>query len=641
MIVATAGHVDHGKTSLIKQLTGVDTDRLEEEKRRGLSISLGYAYLQREKGIPLGFIDVPGHQRFINNMISGISGIDMGLLVVAADDGPMPQTQEHLDVLQLLGVRKLAVVISKIDRATGERQAQVNQDIRTLLDGNYWDTPEIFRVSSTTGLGVDVLRDYLLACGNEQISRIRAGCFRLSVDRAFTVKGAGVVVTGTISTGQVHAGDTLHVSPGKLPVRVRGLRAHDEETQSATAGQRCAINLAGNVSLTNISRGDWLVAPEAGPASQRLDVECSLLDSAPFALKHLSPVKMYIGATRVAGRIALLKTDSSERRLHPGGQCLAQLILEAEVPCYSGQRFLLRDHAENVLLGGGTILDPDGLASRKSRPARIAYLNAMREDSPEKSLASLLELDTPVDMTRFRLAWNLPPEDRVRVSANTALEFEAEGKHWLVNRSYWKEVDTVMSEFLQGWHEEHPEDTGIKANVLKSALLARYGSPLLVAVLTARLSSGIFRLSEGRISQADFRPVVPEVSTSQWKLVQSHLARCGALIPLQSELSAETGIPQKNLEEITLVAIRGGRLFRVSDRRYALPAQLLELCGPVLELWHAEEAINVIALKRCWGAGRNLTIEILEFFDSIRFTQRRGDIRIVLDTELPARLFNA
>jgi selenocysteine-specific elongation factor len=641
VIVATAGHVDHGKTSLIKQLTGVDTDRLEEEKRRGLSISLGYAYLQQEKGIPIGFIDVPGHQRFINTMISGISGIDMGLLVVAADDGPMPQTREHLDVLQVLGVRKLVVVISKIDRATDERQAQVSRDIRTLVGGIYWDSPEIFSVSNTSGKGMDALRDYLLTCGNKQYSYSGNGCFRLSIDRAFTVKGAGVVVTGTVSTGQVHTGDTLHVHPGEMPIRVRGLRVHDQEAQTATAGQRCAINLAGSVSLADIGRGDWLLAPEVGPASQRLDVECSLLDSASFALKQLSPVKIYIGATRVAGRMALLQTDSSERRLHPGEQCLAQLILEAEVPCYTGQRFLLRDHAEEVLLGGGTILDPEGIASRKSRPARISSLNAMREDSPEQSLAKLLELDTPVDLTRFRRAWNLKPEEKVQVPSSIALEFEAEEKHWLVNQSYWQEADTAMSEFLQDWHKEHPEEMGIKANALRSTLLTRYGSPLLVAVLTAKLSSGSFKLSERRISQANYRPVVLEVSTTQWKLLQSYLTRCGVLIPLQSELSAETGISLKDLEEIARVAIRDGRLFRVSDRRYALPAQLLELCGPVLELWHAEEALNVIALKRCWGAGRNLTIEILEFFDSIRFTQRRGDIRIVLDTELPARLFIA
>jgi len=641
VIIATAGHVDHGKTSLIKQLTGIDTDQLEEEKRRGLSINLGFAYLPQGEDTPIGFIDVPGHQRFINTMISGISGIDMGLLVVAADDGPMPQTREHLDVLQVLGVEKLVTVISKIDRATVERQEEVNQQIRTLLAAMHWDAPEIFPICNTTGAGIEALRDHLLACGKRQNIHSAAGSFRLSIDRAFTVKGAGVVVTGTVSAGQVHTGDTLCLQPGNRDVRVRGLRVHDRDADSARAGQRCAINLAGSVEVSDIARGDWLLGAAAGSPSRRLDVDVSLLQSAPFALKHLSPVKLFIGAKRIAGRIALLKTNSSGNRLPPGGQCLAQLMLDAEVACFNGQRFLLRDHAEKVLLGGGKILDPVGHGRGKSRPARIAYLNAMREPSPEKSLARLVELDLLIDMTHFRLAWNLAATDRLRVPGKIAHEFEAEGGHWLVSRARWETADTAMCEYLQHWQKEHPQEAGIKANTLRAALVARHESPLLVAVLTTRLGSGEFKLSEGRISQADFCPVVSKKSASHWQLLQGYLAQSSKFIPLLSEVSVATGIDVTNLEQITRKAARDGRLFKLSSRRYALPAQLLDLSSAVVKLSNAEEAISVVALKHCWGTGRNLTVEILEFFDSVRFTQRRGDIRIVLDADLPARLFHA
>lgn len=249
MIIATAGHVDHGKTSLIRQLTGVETDRLAEEKRRGLSISLGYAYLPREAGgTPLGFIDVPGHQRFINNMISGISGIDIGMLVVAGDDGPMPQTHEHLDVLQLLGIGQLVVVVSKIDRVTPGRLEQVKQEIAAVLSQRPWREPPVFPVSSFDGGGITKLKDHLLKRAAEAAQRSATGYFRLSIDRAFTAKGTGLIVTGTASAGRIGVGDSLHLLPDGVELRVRGIHVHDQQATSAAAGQRCALNIAGKLS---------------------------------------------------------------------------------------------------------------------------------------------------------------------------------------------------------------------------------------------------------------------------------------------------------------------------------------------------------------------------------------------------------
>jgi selenocysteine-specific elongation factor len=594
VIIATAGHVDHGKTALVKQLTGVDTDRLEEEKRRGLSISLGYAYLPRGGETPLGFIDVPGHQRFINNMISGIGGIDMGLLVVAADDGPMPQTREHLDVLQVLGVEKVVAVVSKVDRADSDRSAEVE-----------------------------------------------GGLFRLSVDRAFTIKGAGVVVTGTSSAGTVHVGDLLCLQPGNIEVRVRGLRVHDREADTARAGQRCALNLAGGVEVTDISRGDWLVSPDAAPPSRHVDVSFALLPDVPFALKHLSPVKLYIGAGRYAGRIALLRTEKSERKLHAGESALAQLVLETAVPFSTGQRFLLRDQAENVLLGGGRILDPEGGTEKKAHPERLAWLDAMCEPSPEKALARILTQDRLVDMERFRLAWNLSQHDELALPGDDALSFNAGGRHWLASRSRWTEVEAAVMSRVKAWHREHPHESGIKANVLRQLLGNSVERPLLMAVVGSGIEQGVLGMSDGRICLADFSPAVPERQLAAWQEVQSCLARHGKRVPLLSELTAETGISVPEFEQVARNAIRDSRMFRVSSKRYALPGQLLEFSREVIDRNDAGEPLSVVALKCCWGVGRNLAVEILEYFDSIRFTRREGDVRVVVNAQVPLDMFNA
>ncbi|MGB1141838.1 MAG: selenocysteine-specific translation elongation factor, partial [Halioglobus sp.] len=269
MIIATAGHVDHGKTSLVRQLTGVETDTLAEEKARGLSINLGYAYLPRPDDSPLGFIDVPGHQRFINTMISGISGIDLGLLVVAADDGVMPQTVEHVDVLDILGIDRLTVAINKSDKVDTERLARVEEEVVDLLAARRWTDTDIFRVSSLDGHGVPALKTYLCEQSYKQQARRIAGGFRLSIDRCFTARGAGLVVTGTASMGEVAVGDTLVLLPSGREVRVRGLRAHDQAVDTASAGQRVALNLSGRIDAADIERGDWLVDPAFASTSTR------------------------------------------------------------------------------------------------------------------------------------------------------------------------------------------------------------------------------------------------------------------------------------------------------------------------------------------------------------------------------------
>ncbi len=320
LIVATAGHVDHGKTALIRQLTGVDTDRLEEEKRRGLSINLGFAYRSVERDTTLGFIDVPGHTRFINTMIAGVSGIDLGMLVVAADDGVMPQTLEHIDVLRLLGIGQCIVVISKIDRVEPERVTAVADAAQALLGEDCCRAA--FPVSNSTGEGIAALQQYLDKQAITHQQRSSAGNFRLSVDRAFLLKGTGLVLTGTAISGAVAVGDELQLLPQGVSVRVRSLRVQDHEAQRGRAGDRCALNVSGPIEKDQVKRGDVLVCRKEVPLCERFDATVSLLPNAPFAIKHLSPVKVYIGARRIAARLYLIGDSiggTATHRLQPGG----------------------------------------------------------------------------------------------------------------------------------------------------------------------------------------------------------------------------------------------------------------------------------------------------------------------------------
>lgn len=631
MIIATAGHVDHGKTALIRHLTGVDTDTLAEEQRRGLSINLGYAYLPRAGGSPLGFIDVPGHRRFINTMISGISGIDMGLLVVAADDGPMPQTLEHLDVLDILGVDQLVVVVSKIDRASEQRLSEVEAQIRGLLAARRWQETVIFPVSNQDGRGVAALKSSLLQHAQQLHKRVAEGGFRLSVDRCFTARGAGLVVTGTASAGAVQTGDRLLLLPSGLEVRVRGLRAHDEAVDCAGAGQRVALNLSGKVDASDIERGDWLVDPAFGLSSTRLDVAFSLLPGAPFPLKHLAPVKLYIGAKRIAGRLALV--DGVERRLQPGESCLAQLILDQPVSAMWAERFLLRDQAEDVILGGGTVLDPAGPKYGKSRPGRLAWLKAMQAPTAEESLAQLLEQDQMVELDRFWAMRNRAVDCTGNALPPDAKQFECEGKQWLVGTALWLEASDYLAQRVDQWHQANPEQPGLKLTDLKTSMRRRFAPALAMAVLVGQVQAGELVLQDGHIRRKGFLQSEPSVARAHWQKLRQHLAQCQNQIPLVSELLEATQIPESEIKMALKEAARVGNLHRLNANRYALPEQLLHFSKRLLEAQQEGEELSVSKLKARFQCGRKLTVELLEYFDSIHFTRRQGNTRIVLNSD--------
>ena len=401
MIVGTAGHIDHGKTSLVKALTGVDADRLKEEKARGITIDLGYAYQVLPGGEVLGFIDVPGHEKFIHNMLAGATGIDHVLLVIAADDGPMPQTLEHLAILGQLGLTRGVVALTKIDRVDAARRAAASEEVRGLLAGSLQAGFAILPVSAVTGEGMSALRAHLQGAA-ERAALIanshQDSPFRLAIDRSFTLAGIGTVVTGTVFDGQVAVGDRLMISPLGLEVRVRSLHAQNRQATSGTRGQRCALNIvAPQLDRRQIERGQWLLAPALHAPTQRLDARLALLPSEARPLQHWTPVHVHLGAAHVQGRVALLQ----EAALQAGASALVQLVLDQPVGALHGDHFILRDQSAQRTLGGGLVLDASPPERGRRKPQRAAWLAALEAATPQAALAQLLAV-SPVGID---LAW--------------------------------------------------------------------------------------------------------------------------------------------------------------------------------------------------------------------------------------------
>jgi selenocysteine-specific elongation factor len=500
VIIATAGHIDHGKTLLVKALTGVDADRLPEEKQRGLTIDLGFAYTPSADGSVLGFVDVPGHEKFIRNMIAGVTGIDCALLVVAADDGPMPQTEEHLAILDLLGVNGGVVALTKIDRVPAERVAEVKAAIGRLISGTVLDGADIFPVAAPTGEGIEALAAALDRMGGREAAA-GLGNFRLAVDRSFTVPGAGVVVTGAVFSGAVKIGDRLVVSPAGIAVRVRGIHAQNREAKSGVLGQRCALNIAApQLERADIARGDWVLAEEVHGPTARIDARLRVLPGEAEPLKHWTPVHLHLGAADIPARVAVLEGGT----IAPGEDALVQLVAEREIGALRGDRFILRDTSASRTIAGGVVIDPFAPARGRAKPERIDIIRAMEIEPVEAALTALLQArPCGVDLGRLARTWNLKADD-AQALWDKAVPKRAGGGYGFAT-GHWDTWGEKTKAALGKFHAENLQAQGIAEETLrrmvgravpKEAFAELVGELAAAGALTA--GGGALRLAEHR-----------------------------------------------------------------------------------------------------------------------------------------------
>ena len=632
MLIATAGHVDHGKTVLVKALTGVDTDRLPEEKARGLSIDLGLAYHTRPDGGVLGFVDVPGHERFIRNMLAGVAAIDYALLVVAVDDGPMPQTREHLAILDLLGVNAGAVVVTKVDLADDPQVAAVTGRIEKLVEGTGLEGAPVFPVSALSGAGMAALHEHLTGLAAERrAARVRTGArFRLAVDRCFTVRGAGVVVTGAVFSGEVAVGDRLVLAPAGTGVRVRRIHAQSRPAERGTPGERCAINLAGTeLGRTDIRRGDWLTGEPSPGVSQRFDAELRVLASEERPLSHWTPVHVHAGAASLTGRVAVLEG----RSIAPGQQGLVQVVVDQPFVGVRGDRFILRDQSARRTVAGGAVLDPAGAIRGRARPERIAALRALAAHTPDRALADLLATSVNgVDLDHFADAWNLRPEEAEALYEQAGVEAAAlpRGRKAGFARRDWNALLEGMLSAVRRIHEEAPERSGAEAAELASGT-GRSREVAAAAVGSLVRDGRLVR--EGRhLRVPEHEPRLSPRDAALWSKVSPHLGENAVKPPVLAELAGTIGVDRSLLALFLGRSAGRGLLVKVAPNRFFHPGAVRRLAEVAEGLAAAAEdgRFDARTFRDTSGIGRNLTIQVLEYFDGAGFTRRIGDARIVV-----------
>ena len=606
MIVATAGHVDHGKTSLVKALTGVDTDRLPEEKRRGMTIDLGFAYAPS-----LGFVDVPGHERFVRNMLAGVAGVDFALLVVAADDGVMPQTREHLAILDLLGIARGAVALTKIDRAAPERVAEVEREIRGVLADTRLAEAPILPVSVVSGQGVDALKAQLERAAAAQAPREADGNFRLPIDRSFKLAGAGLVVTGTAMSGQVAVGDPVRLLLAGVTARVRSIHAQNSAAPLGRAGERCALNLSGLDGKAPIERGDWVVAGDAPPAVRRFDARVRVLPGEARALAHWAPVHVHIGAADVLGRVAMLEG----RDIPPGDSRLAQLVLEQPVGAAFGDAFILRDPSARRTLGGGTVVDAFPPTRGRARTARLRELAAIGLADPAAALAKLMA-DSPAgtDLARFAVNRNLVPAAAEALFARVPMK---RAGAWAYSPQRWSALrESILESAAAG----------------RAPLLARGAAPeeAVAALVTELVQEGLLVRDGAALRPAGKRADLAPADAALWEKCRPLLERSALRPPSVAELALQAEEDPRRLEAALARLEKHGLTVRLSKGRFILPHAVRRLQALAEEEAQASGRITAAAFRDRTGIGRNAAIEVLEFFDRIKFTRRVGDSHALL-----------
>lgn len=626
MIVGTAGHIDHGKTALVRALTGVDADRLAEEKARGITIELGFAYADLGTGAITGFVDVPGHERFVHTMLAGAGGIDLALLVVAADDGVMPQTREHLAILDLLGVHRGIVALSKADLADQARRAAVTAEIMALLEGTGLDGAPVIPVSAVTGEGIGTLRAALAEAEAETGARAEEARFRLGVDRSFILKGAGTVVTGTVLSGRVAVGDTVAVSPRGLSARVRAIHAQNRPVQVGVAGQRCALNLAGEgIGREAIHRGDMVLDPALHAPTDRIDATLRVLGSEPRPIGTWFPARLHSGAAEVGARIVPL-----EAPLAPGTEGPVQLVLDQPIAAAVGDRFILRDVSARRTIGGGVFLDLRAPARRRRTPVRLAQLQAAARPDPAEALQAMLAAPPHVvDLTAFLRDRALGPDEARRVAEGVTV-LDGGAAKVAISPLTHRGMVAGMLDILARFHEEAPEMQGPGRERLRLALTPRLPKEAFAAFVAERIAVGdivaegaflrlpghVVRLSEE--DEALYARILPELSGE---------ARFRP--PRVRDMATAWDVPEADVRRVLRMAARQGRVDQIRNDHFFLRATTAEMVRIIADVQaQAPDGwVTAAAFRDRVQNGRKVAIEILDFYDRQGVTLRRGDLR--------------
>ncbi|MGI6575095.1 MAG: selenocysteine-specific translation elongation factor [bacterium] len=629
IIIGTAGHVDHGKTALIKALTGRETDRLREEKQRGISIELGFAPFDLPSGRQAGVVDVPGHERFIHHMLAGVSGFDLVLFVVAADEGVMPQTREHLDILNLLGIKKGIVVLTKKDLVEEEWLELVTEEVKETLAGTFLAEAPLYPVSSITGAGIPQLLTAIDELTQEVEGKDLSISFRLPIDRVFTITGFGTVVTGTLVAGTIRTGDKCDIVPGEKQGRVRQLQVHGREVKEAYAGQRVAVNISG-IDLDDISRGDVLAAPGSLRESTMVDCRLYLLESAPRPLTHRARIRFHVGTAEVLGRVYLL--DSEE--LAPGDTALVQFRLEAPVAVRRGDRYVIRSYSPAVTIGGGMLIEGTPPRRKRYKKNVIAELELKERGNPAQLVEQgILEAGIEgIGKQDLGRKLGLPSEELEQLLAglleDKIMKFNLDAPYYL-HRSLYKKIQEQVEERLAQFHHRFPFRWGMAKEELRTKDFPKLAPRFFQEILQALAADRVIELERDKLKLSSHRiSYTPAQEAIKAKLAAAFLDEPFVPPSLGDVLAS---IPDQEAEQILLAMMDAGILIKVAED-IIFHRQALETAQAKLQDYiQTTGSITVSELRDLLQTSRRYALPLLEYFDTQRLTKRVGDRRVLVD----------
>ncbi|WP_321392194.1 selenocysteine-specific translation elongation factor [uncultured Desulfuromusa sp.] len=629
-IIGTAGHVDHGKSALIRALTGIETDRLGEEKERGISIELGFAPLDLGDGQIAGVVDVPGHEKFIPQMLSGIAGIDLVLLVIDANEGVMPQTHEHLQIMQLLQLKKGILVLSKCDLVEPDWLDIVEEEIREQVAGTFLAQAPCCRVSAITGEGLSSLMDVI----REQLSQVPArdsdGAVRLPVDRCFSISGFGTVVTGTLNSGQIRTGDTLEILPAAILARVREAQVHDQTAQTVFAGQRVALNLSG-VNRDQIPRGSVVGTPGLFRASQRIDVRVQLLEEAPRPIKFRDPVHFHLGTGRSVGQIVLLDREE----LLPGEEALVQITLDHPLLVHRGDRFIIRSYSPMVTIGGGMVIDSEPQKHKRFRHEVTQRLHDLASGDlgfwlqklDELEVARLKDLEKQTGTGRQQLLQGLE-------KLQDAGQVELLAEQWVIAdrvRSWKQELPRFVAEYQQQHHLRH----GIPRATLQAQLSKKLAPKGFEVLLQWALAEELIVLNRDLVATPDWQPQPTSAEVGILRKIEEHFRVSGFQVKNNKEVLLHLGLDDLDSEIYFSYLVLEGSLVRLNQDS-SLHAESYRKAEKLLvDSFKQQETLTLAEFRDKLGSGRKLTQALLELFDSQKYTRRTGENRVAWQLPQP------
>ncbi len=626
VVIGTAGHVDHGKTALIKAMTGVDADRLKEEKERQLSIDLGFSDIILPSGTHAAIVDVPGHERFIKNMLAGVTGIDLVLMVIAADEGIMPQTREHLDIVNLLGVERGVVALTKADLVDDEWLGLVRADVAEAIKGTVFENAPIVAVSSLTGQGIEELTKAIDSATADIAAPVLSGPFRVPIDRVFRMPGFGVVVTGTLTRGTIHVDDLAEILPNKGTARIRHIQVWGKELETANAAQRVGVNLS-RLSKDVPERGDILVRPGSMRPTYLLDVRLTLTPTAPRPLRNQQRIRIHIGTAEVLGRVVLLDSET----LEPGSEAFSQLRLEKMTAASQGDRFIIRRYSPPMTIGGGVVLDPNPRRHKRYQQPVLDYLSLLEQGSAAERLEHKISDRGPLGATIANLAQELqqdPAQTQKQVEAllQAGRIVALSGSDLLVHADALREFTNRVLTALRSFHAANPLQQAMPKREVGSAVSISGAEDALDALMRHLAGEGVIVAEAGGYRLPDHAVSLSPGHDALKKRMEAYCRDAGFAPPTQGELLAFAESP--DAQTMLKMLMDEGKLVPVGE--FIMHVDVITNAKAQIKQYLAEKgAMTVSQFRDLVGTTRKYAVPILEYLDRIGFTHRVGDERVL------------